>query len=73
MEFENRKSVWDNLNKYDHLANKDDIIQVTEWIDEEGIVIEIGDKTPISLSIGELDAIIHLKNTLDYERDKFKD
>lgn len=72
MEFENRKSVWDNLKKYDSLANEDDIIQVTEWTNGEGIIIEIGDKTPISLSIGELDAIVYLKKSLDYERDKFK-
>ena len=39
---------------------------------KEGITVEIGDRTPISLSMGELDAIIHLKNALDYERDKFK-
>ena len=72
MEFKIRKSIWDNLKKYDPLANKDDVIQVTEWTNEEGITVEIGDRTPISLSMGELDAIIHLKNALDYERDKFK-
>lgn len=72
MEFANRKSVWDNLKKYDHLANENDIIQVTEWVNGEGFIIEIGDKTTISLSEGELDAIIHLKNALDYEKDNFK-
>lgn len=73
MEFKNRKSVWDKIKKYDPFAREGDIIQITEWQNGEGIIIEIGDRTPISLSLGELNAIVHLNNSLDYERDKFKD
>lgn len=35
MERANRKSVNDNLRKYDHLAKKDDFIEVTEWTNGE--------------------------------------
>lgn len=72
MEFKNRKSIQDELIKYDTLAREGDVIQITEWQNGEGIIIEIGDRTPISLSSGELDAIVHLNNSLNYENDKFK-
>lgn len=36
MERANRKSVNDNLRKYDYLAKKDDFIEVTEWTNGEG-------------------------------------
>lgn len=44
MERANRKSVNDNLCKYDHLAKEDDFIEVTEWTNGEGwdITIMIG-------------------------------
>ena len=55
-EYANRKSVNDNLRKYDHLAKKDDFIEVTEWTNGEGWDITINDRV-IPLTRGELDAI----------------
>ena len=52
MERANRKSVNDNLRKYDHLAKKDDFIEVTEWTNGEGWDIYIND-THISLTSGQ--------------------
>ncbi len=37
MERANRKSVNDNLRKYDHLAKKDDFIEVTD-----GLMVKVG-------------------------------
>ena len=68
MERANRKSVNDNLRKYDHLAKKDDFIEVTEWTNGEGWDITINDKV-IPLTLGELDAIDYLTKGLDYDND----
>lgn len=67
MEINNRKSIWDNLRKYDYLLNKDDntTIEVTEWTNGEGVSICIGDKS-LELSYGELDAINYLVQSLKY-------
>ena len=35
MEFNNRKSISDNLKKYDYLAKDDDFIEVIEWTNGE--------------------------------------
>ena len=69
MERANRKSVNDNLRKYDHLAKKDGFIEVTEWTNGEGFDITIETKTIsklISLTIGELEAINYLTKSLEY-------
>lgn len=68
METVNRKSIYDNLRKYDYLAKGDDIIQVTEWTNGEGWDISICDDLVISLTWGQLDAINYLVNTLQYQR-----
>ena len=68
MEFNKRTSVKDDLRKYDHLANKDSIIQVTQWANGEGWDISICDDPVISLTWGQLDAINYLVNTLQYQR-----
>lgn len=68
MERANRKSVNDNLRKYDHLAKKDDFIEVTEWTNGEGWDITINDKV-IPLTRGELDAIDYLTKGLGYNND----
>ena len=54
MEFSERTSVKDDLRKYDHLANKDSIIQVTQWTNGEGWDISIDDEPVISLTWGQL-------------------
>ena len=67
MEFKTRKSVNDKLRVYDYLAKKDDYIEVTEWVNGEGIDISIN-TTSISLSYGQLDAINYLQNALRYKK-----
>ena len=65
MEMVKRKSVNDNLQKYDYLAKDYEFIEVTEWRNGEGWDISINDKI-IQLTIGQLDAINYLTKSLDY-------
>lgn len=65
MEKVKRKSVNDNLQKYDYLAKDYEFIEVTEWRNGEGWDISINDKI-IQLTIGQLDAINYLTKSLDY-------
>lgn len=74
MKKNNRKSVSDDLNKYDYLRNTDEnaFIEVTEWSNGEGydITIEIKNSSKlISLTNGELEAINYLTKTLDYNNE----
>lgn len=66
MEFVNRKSVHDDLKKYDYMAKDNDFIEVTEWTNGEGISVILNNKA-IELAFGELDAINYLSNALKYE------
>lgn len=67
MEFDNRKTVSDNLSKYDYTkSDKNSFIEVTEWINGEGYDININDRPVISLTCGELDAINYLTQSLHY-------
>ena len=68
VEFSERTSVKDDLRKYDHLANKDSIIQVTQWANGEGWDISINDEPVISLTWGQLDAINYLTNTIQFQK-----
>ena len=64
----NKRSIVDNLTKYDHLENDDSaFIELTEWANGEGFDISINDKI-ISLTNGQIEAIMHLKNVLDYQK-----
>ncbi len=65
MEITNRKSISDDLNKYDYLAKEHDFIQITEWTNGEGWDITINEIV-ISLTNGQLEAINYLIKTLDY-------
>ena len=65
MEKVKRKSVNDNLQKYDYLAKDYEFIEVTEWRIGEGWDISINDKI-IQLTVGQLDAINYLTKSLDY-------
>ena len=74
MKKNNRKSVSDDLNKYDYLLNTDEnaFIEVTEWSNGEGYDITIETKNGsklISLTNGELEAINYLTKTLDYNNE----
>lgn len=62
-----RKSIHDNLSKYDYLAKKDSFIEITEWSNAEGVDVTIDDKH-ISMTYGELDAINYLVRTLEYKQ-----
>ena len=66
MKINNRKSVSDNLKKYDYLAKDNDFIEVTEWTNGEGIDVQISEKPTISITYGELEALNYLKSTLMY-------
>ena len=69
MEKVKRKSVNDNLQKYDYLAKDYEFIEVTEWCNGEGWDISINDKI-IQLTVGQLDAINYLTKALEYYDDK---
>lgn len=71
MKIGSRKSINDDLQKYDHL-NKSSFIEITEWTNGEGWDIAINEKM-INLTYGELEAINYLTKALDYEPDKVKD
>lgn len=64
-----RKSVMDNLKKYDYLAKDDDFIEVTVWKNGEGYDISMKDGVLFSLTIGQLEAINYLTKKLDYEKE----
>lgn len=70
MEKSNRKSICDNLTKYDYLeSNKSAFIEVTEWTNGEGYDINLGLSNStifISLTEGQLEAINYLVKSLRY-------
>ena len=41
MEIKNRKCIFEDLNKFDIMAKKDDFIEVCEWTNGEGFDITI--------------------------------
>ena len=72
MKIGSRKSINDDLQKYDPLKNKFSFIEITEWTNGEGWDIAINEKM-FNLTHGELEAINYLVKALDYESDKVKD
>lgn len=72
MKINNKKSIYDDLQKYDCLKSKSSFIEITEWTNGEGWDITIDEKI-FSLTYGELGAIKYLTRVLDYESDKVKD
>jgi hypothetical protein len=72
MKIGSRKSINDDLQKYDHLKNKFSLIEITEWTNGEGWDIAINEKM-LNLTYGELEAINYLIKALDYESNKVKD
>jgi hypothetical protein len=67
MDIINRKSISDDLHKYDYLAKEHSFIEVTEWANGEGWDITIDDKV-MSLTYGQLDAIKYLTLALQYQK-----
>lgn len=62
-----RKSINDNLRKYDYLAQENSFIEITEWGNGEGWDITMDDRV-ISLTWGQLDAIQYLTLALQYQK-----
>jgi hypothetical protein len=52
-----RKSLMVELKDFDHLAEKNDFIEVTEWKNGEGYDIALSDNQVVSITIGQFDAI----------------
>ena len=69
MKIKNRKSVIEDLKKFDMAADKDDFIEVCEWPNGEGFDISITDKKIIRFTRGELEAINFLTKILYYNID----
>lgn len=67
MKINERKSVSDELKKYDHLAKDSDFIEVTEWTNGEGWDIWLNDRL-MFLTYGQLEAINYLIKFLDYNK-----
>lgn len=67
MDIVSRKSINDNLRKYDHLAKENSFIEITEWSNGEGWDITIDDHM-MSLTWGQLDAIQYLTLALQYQK-----
>lgn len=66
-ELTQRKSINDNLRKYDYLAKENSFIEITEWSNGEGWDITIDDHM-MSLTWGQLDAIQYLTLALQYQK-----
>lgn len=69
MELHQRKSITDDLKNYCYFAKDDDYIEVTEWINGEGVDIDINGKKYFNLTYGELDAVKYLVKSLDYRKE----
>jgi hypothetical protein len=69
METYNKKTVYDNLNKYCPLSKKDSYIEISEWNNGEGYDIDLNGEKRISITFGELDAINYLTKVLSFEKD----
>jgi hypothetical protein len=62
-----KKAVCSYLKKFDHIANEEDFIEVTEWKNGEGFDVEIIGKlsTRFQLTWGEYTALKKLVKKLD--------
>lgn len=72
MKISSRKSINDDLQKYDYLKDKSSFIEITTWTNGEGWDIAINERI-FNLTCGELEAINYLTKALDYESNKVKD
>ena len=71
MEINNRKSIFDELKKYDYHCNDEHaFVEITQWSNGEGwdIIINDGsDNKLMSLTYGQLEAINYLIKALEYK------
>lgn len=71
MEYNHRKSVFDELKAYDPQAHDEDYIEVTEWVNGLGYDITIWANksiTNLSLPFEHLEAINYLVKSLEYNK-----
>jgi hypothetical protein len=72
MEITKRNSINDKLKKYTYSGDENDVIEITEWANGDGVDIAIakmsGDNRIFSLSYDELDAIDYLIKTMKYNK-----
>lgn len=72
MEIIKRKSINDKLKKYTYSSDENDVIEITEWTNGDGIDIAIdmmtGNNRMYTLSYDELDAIDYLVKSMKYNK-----
>lgn len=66
METTERRAINDSLKKYCIFAGDDDYVEITEWSNSNGIDVDINGEKKISLTYGELEGIIYLVKTLEF-------
>lgn len=67
MERNERKSIWDELDKYDIYAKDHDYIEVTEWTNGLGVDVNINGKMSL-FTYGQIKAIHKLTKELKYAK-----
>lgn len=73
MEKNLRKSVYDELHKYDYLAKENDYIEVTSWQNGEGFTVDLNNEILFNLTWGQFNALKYLGDTLDLsKKDEFE-
>lgn len=65
MEMKKVKSIQEKISKYTY-RNTDDLINITEWQNEEGWTISIGERV-FDLCYGELEAIQYLIKVMEHD------
>ena len=65
---ETLKSVCTNLDQFDYLEKEGSYINVTEWSNGEGWIVDINGKNVFNLTIGQLEAINYLTKHLRLQK-----
>lgn len=65
---ETLKSVCADLNQFDYLEKEGSYINVTEWSNGEGWIVDINGKNVFNLTIGQLEAINYLTEHLRLQK-----
>jgi hypothetical protein len=66
MKIYDKKTIYDKLDTYCPLSEKDSYIEISEWKNSEGYDIDINGEKRFSLTLGELDAIDYLIKALQF-------
>ena len=65
---ETLKSVCADLNQFDYLEKEGSYINITEWSNGEGWIVDIDGKNVFNLTIGQLEAINYLTKHLRLQK-----